>query len=98
MDGILEAEDLFQIIKIYIQTKEIEEQEKKELQKASIIKNIEIKKEKNIEFLVITDHLGKKYRYDTEDNEKIIQIYNEMKQKKEIVTLKELGSVIQNGI
>lgn len=94
----LEAEDLFQIIKIYIQTKEIEEQEKKELQKSSIIKNIEIKKEKNIEFLVITDHLGKKYRYDTEDNEKIIQIYNEMKQKKEIITLKELGSVIQNGI
>jgi len=95
----LEAEDLFEIIKIYVQTKEILEKEQEELKKSPTITEITLRKDKeNKEFIVLIDEENKRYRYDTTKPEQIINYYNELKEKKGIVSLKELGSVIQNGI
>lgn len=94
----LEAEDLFQIVKIYVQSKSILEKEQEELKTSPKIVEIKVKKEKEKEFIVLIDETEKKYRYDTKEPEKIINYYNEIKDRKGKVTLKELGSVIQNGI
>ncbi len=92
----LTCEDLFQIIKLYVETEEMNEKEQRELQMLPKINNIEIRKDQEKEFLVITDSLNKKYRYDTTEPEKIINLYLDLKKKKGEVTLKELGRVIQN--
>jgi len=92
----LNSEDLFQIIKIYIQTNEITTQEEKEM--TLLVKEVLIKKDNlENEFVMLIDEKDKKYRYDTDSPEKVINYFNEMKKQKGQVTLKELGKVIQNG-
>jgi len=92
----LNSEDLFQIIKIYIQTNEITTQEEKEM--TLLVKEVLIKKDNlENEFVMLIDEKDKKYRYDTDSPEKVINYFNEMKKQKGQVTLKELGTVIQNG-
>jgi len=93
----LNAEDLFQIIKIYVQTEEILKEEQKEQKMSPKIKDLIIKKEMEKEFIVFIDEFDKKYRYDTTNLEQVINFYNELKEKNGVVTLKEIGSVIQNG-
>ncbi len=92
----LTGEDLFQIIKLYVQTEEMMEAEQKEYANFPIIENISTKTENGKEFLVITDSQNKKYRYDTKEPEKVINTFLDLKEKKGTVTLKEFGSVIQN--
>ena len=96
----LESEDLFQIIKLYIQTQEIFEKEQHEMQVSPKVVDILIKvdPQSSQEFIVLIDENKRKYRYDTKSPEQVINYYNELKERKGIVTLKELGSVIQNGI
>ncbi len=94
----LESEDLFQIIKLYVQTKEILDAEQNVLQMSPKVLDILIKvDENNQEFVVLIDENKRKYRYDTKSPEQVINYYNEIKSSKGVVTLKELGSVIQNG-
>ena len=92
----LTGEDLFQIIKLYVQTEEIMEAEQKEYASSPIIENIHMRSENGKEFLVITDNQNKKYRYDTKEPEKVINTFIDLKEEKGTVTLKEFGSVIQN--
>lgn len=90
--------DLFEIIKLYCETKEILEKEQKELQKYPKISSIRVLKDQNNqEFILLIDEYNKKYRYDTNKPEEIINIYNDLKMKKQDVTLKELGSVIEHA-
>jgi len=91
--------NLFHIIKLYCQTAEILEQEKKELQSSPSIVDLRILKDQNNqEFIVLIDNNQRKYRFNTNQPEAVINLYNELKEKKEIVTLKEFGSVIKNGL
>ena len=92
----LTGEDLFQIIKLYVETEEILEKEQKEYANSPIIEEINIRTENEKEFLVITDNQNKKYRYDTKEPEKVINLLMDLKDEKGTVTLKEFGSVIQN--
>ena len=97
VDHELTGKDFFQIVKLYVETQEILEKEQKEREKGPTIESIEVRKKDDIEFLVFIDNFHKKYRYDTKEPEKIIQIYENLKQKNGSVSLKEFGSVIQNA-
>ncbi len=92
----LTGEDLFQIIKIYVQTEEILEAAQKEFASSPIIEDISTRTENGNIFLVITDNQSKKYRYDTKEPEKVINTFLDLKDEKGTVTLKEFGRVIQN--
>ena len=88
--------DFFQIIKIYSQTNEILEKEKKEALKYPVIQDMTIlKDEQGVEFIVFADIYGKKYRYVTKEPHKILELYQNLKNEKGNITLKDLGSVIQ---
>ena len=93
----LTSKDLFDIIKLYVETEEILLKEQMELSLYPTILSVEYRNKENQEFLVITDSQHKKYRYDTKEPEKIINLYTDLKNQKGNVTLKELGSVINNG-
>jgi len=93
----LNSEDLFQIIKIYIQTKEIIEKEQDELQMSPRIQKLLVKNDDKEEFIVLIDENNRKYRYDTDHLEQVINDYVDIYNKNGVVTLKELGKVIQNG-
>lgn len=93
----LDSEDLFQIIKIYVQTNEILEKEQNELKMSPKIKELLVKEESGKEFIVFIDENEKKYRYDTPNLEQVVNDYNEIKNRNGFVTLKEIGKVIQNG-
>lgn len=89
--------DFFQIIKLYSQTNEVLEKEYQEQVKYPAIQDMAISKdEKGTLFIVFSDNQGKKYRYDTANPQQIMQLYQSLKQQKSTVTLKDLGSVIQN--
>ena len=88
--------DFFQIIKIYSQTNEILEKEKKEALKYPVIQDMTIlKDEQGVEFIVFADIYGKKYRYVTKEPHKILELYQNLKNEKGNITIKDLGSVIQ---
>ena len=90
----LTSYDLVQIIKMYIKTFEIRNKKQKELQMYPKIKDLKILKDKNgISFIAITDEHDKKYRYDTEHKEQILNLYNQLKMKNGYVTLKDLGGI-----
>jgi len=92
------GKDLFQIIKMYVMTEEILEKEQKELQMYPRIVDLKIMRDpENKEFIVLIDSNNKKYRYDTAEPKKVIDFYHDLKDKNGTVTLKDLGSVIQNG-
>lgn len=91
------SEDLFQIIKVYCQAKEVIEANELEDQNSPKILNLQIKTEDDQkEFLVITTSDDKKYRFDTTEPEKMINIFLEEKNKKGYVTLNEFGRLIKN--
>lgn len=87
--------DFFQIIKLYCQTNEILEKEQQEEEKYPTIQEMIILEEET-PFIVFSDIHGKKYRYDTSNPQQILELYQTLKQQKGKVTLKDLGSVIQN--
>ncbi len=89
--------DLFNIIKLYYQTNEILKKEEAETKDSPEVINIEIKNNSNNEFLVFTDEHNKKYRFNTNTPEKIINIYNELKQTRRRITIKDLERVIKNA-
>ena len=89
--------DLFNIIKLYYQTNEILKKEEAETKDSPEVINIEIKNDSNNEFLVFTDEHNKKYRFNTNTPEKIINIYNELKQTRRHITIKDLERVIKNA-
>ncbi len=97
MEHELSAKDFFQIVKLYVETQEILEKEQQELSLSPTIENIELRKKDGQEFLVFTDNFQRKYRYDTKEPEKVINFYLDLKNTKGSVSLKEFGSVIQNG-
>ena len=89
--------DLFNIIKLYYQTNEILKKEEAETKDSPEVINKEIKNDSNNEFLVFTDEHNKKYRFNTNTPEKIINIYNELKQTRRHITIKDLERVIKNA-
>lgn len=93
----LTALDLFEIIECYVKTNEILEARQKELANSPTIEEIKVVNKNNEEFIAIIDNEQHKYRFDTKEPERMINIYNELKEKKQKVTLKEFGSVIKNG-
>ncbi len=87
--------DIFNIATVYVEAKEA-------LNISNVldspkITSLEIQKdEENKEFLLITTEDNKKYRFDTTNQEKMINIYNEEKNKKGYVTINEFGGLIKN--
>ena len=93
----MNGHDLFQIIKMYCQVNEILTAEERERLNEVYIQNIEVMRdEKNTEFIVLIDNQNKKYRYDTKNPQKILDIYQTLKKQKDTISLKEFGSVIRN--
>ncbi len=96
-DDALEPIDLFEIIRLYKETEEMNQLEQKKISKYPKIKNILLQKDdQNKIFLLIIDEFDKKYRYDTENPQKILQLYGILKAKNLHVTLEDLGREIQN--
>ncbi len=86
------AENLFRIIQVYCQAKEVLNEEPKD---PTIIKSVEIKNEDK-KFILFTTLDQKKYRFDTENPEKILNLFLITKEKKPDITLKEFGEVLKN--
>ena len=78
--------------KQYIQ--EIEEKNKMD---PSFIKDVFIRQKNGKEFLVFVTEDERKYRFDTDNPEKIINLYQEETKNGKKITLNELGSVIKNA-
>lgn len=97
LEAEINGNDLFNIIKLYYQTNEILKKEEAETKDSPEVINIEIKNDSNNEFLVFTDEHNKKYRFNTNTPEKIINIYNELKQTRRRITIKDLERVIKNA-
>lgn len=94
----LNGDDLFAIIKLYYQTQEILKKEEEQSKNSPEVINVEIKNDNNQEFIVFTDENNKKYRLDTKTPEKIINIYNNLKQSTRRISLKDLEREIKNAI
>lgn len=90
----LSGKDLFEIIYCYINSKEIEEKNK---MVPSFIKDVFIRQKNGEEFLVFVTEDERKYRFDTDNPEKIINLYQEETKNGKKITLNELGSVIKNA-
>ena len=90
----LSGKDLFEIIYCYINSKEIEEKNK---MGNSFIKDVFIRQKNGEEFLVFVTEDERKYRFDTDNPEKIINLYQEETKNGKKITLNELGSVIKNA-
>ena len=74
------------------------QKEQKKISKYPKIKNIVLQKDENEKiFLLIIDEFDKKYRYDTENPQKVLQLYGILKTKNPNVTLEDLGKELQNG-
>ena len=63
----------------------------------SFIKDVFIRQKNGEEFLVFVTEDERKYRFDTDNPEKIINLYQEETKKGKKITLNELGSVIKNA-
>ena len=87
------AENLFRIVEVYCKAKEAT---KKEENSIPYISNLEILEEAQQPFLLIHTTDNKKYRFDTNDINKMINIYEQLKQTKINVTLQEFGEAIKN--
>ena len=85
----IDKDTLFQLITLYVQTNEILHEKP---HTSPILIRYELKKEQNGSiFLVFEDDFHKKYRYNTSQPEKVIEIYEMIKKQKGEVTLNELG-------
>ena len=90
----LSAYDLFLIIKVYCQTKEVKNSL---IINENTISNLKILKDNNNkEFLLFETYGGKKYRFDTTEPEKIINIYNDAIKNNKNITINEFGRLIKN--
>ena len=69
---------------------------KKEENSVPYISNLEMLEENQQPFLLIHTTDNKKYRFDTNDINKMINIYEQLKQTKINVTLQEFGEAIKN--
>lgn len=87
------AENLFRIVEVYCKAKEAT---KKDENSIPYIANLEILEENQQPFLLIHTTDNKKYRFDTTDIDKMISIYEQLKQTKINVTLQEFGEAIKN--
>ena len=87
------AENLFRIVEVYCKAKEAT---KKEENSIPYISNLEMLEENQQPFLLIHTTDNKKYRFDTNDINKMINIYEQLKQTKINVTLQEFGEAIKN--
>lgn len=90
----LSGKDLFEIIYCYVKNNEIDEASKQE---APFIKELVMRQKNGEEFLVIVTEDDQKYRFDTDNPEKIVHLYEQELQKKDKINLKEFGSVIKNA-
>ena len=63
----------------------------------SFIKDVFIRQKNGKEFLVFVTEDERKYRFDTDNPEKIINLYQEETKNGKKITLNELGSVIKNA-
>lgn len=84
------AEELFEIITCYIETNKILTAEQKEYQMYPEIIEFKIIKKEQEQFISFTDAQNRKYRFDTENPEFVLNLYNSLKQKMPAVTLKTL--------
>ena len=87
------SENLFRIVEVYCKAKEAT---KKEENSIPYISNLEMLEENQQPFLLIHTTDNKKYRFDTNDINKMINIYEQLKQTKINVTLEEFGEAIKN--
>ena len=91
---LLDANTLFEIINLFVETKEI-------LKKGTIppttILSFSLKKNYHESYLIFEDSQHQKYKFTTQTPEKIIEIYETLKNRNGEITLKELGSEIKNA-
>lgn len=88
----IDGPSLFEIIRLFTETKEILA---KEITPLSAIISYYVDKEKK--YIIFEDSEHKKYKYNTSSPEKIIEIYETIKNKSGEVTLQELGSEIKHA-
>ena len=93
----LNGDDLFNIIKVYHYLEEVKRKEEQQSVSSPEIINIEIKTIDNKECIIFIDENNKKYRFDTPTPEKVINMYNDLKQSRQRVSLNDIGRVIKNG-
>ncbi len=97
LESEINGDDLFKIIKMYAYTEEMKRKEEEQSASSPEIVRIEIKNDNNEEFIVFIDENNKKYRLDTKTPEKVINLYNDLKQSRARVSLNDLGRVIKNA-
>lgn len=85
------AENLFRIIEVYCQAKEATKNEEK-----PYITYLEVIEKNQKPFILIHSSDDKKYRFDTDDINKMKAIYEQLLQEKLKVTLEEFGEAIKN--
>lgn len=91
---MLDADTLFEIITLFVETKEIL---KKSIIPQTTILSFSLKKKEKETYLIFEDSQHQKYKFTTNKPDKIIEIYETLKNKNGEVTLKELGSEIKNA-
>ncbi len=96
-DSTFSSKELFEIISLYVKAEEILAKDQLELQKNPTLLSLAIKNDGQKEFLVMIDSNHKKYRYDTNEPENVINIYNEIKNQQGFVTIRDLEKELQNG-
>ena len=85
------AENLFIIIEVYCQAKEATKNEEK-----VYINYLEVLEKDQQPFILIHTSDDKKYRFDTNDINRMKMIYEQLQQTKSKVTLEEFGEAIKN--
>ena len=85
------AENLFRIIEVYCQAKEATKNEEK-----VYINYLEVLEKDQQPFILIHTSDDKKYRFDTNDINRMKMIYEQLQQTKLKVTLEEFGEAIKN--
>ncbi len=85
------AENLFRIIEVYCQAKEATKNEEK-----VYINYLEVLEKDQQPFILIHTSDDKKYRFDTNDINRMKMIYEQLQQTKSKVTLEEFGEAIKN--
>lgn len=91
VDDILSPNDLFSIIQIDVKAQKLNNRKQNELAKYPAITHI-IKQDNH---LIIIDEYRKKYRYDTNDQNKVLQLFSLLKAKNNTVTIKDLTEALK---
>ena len=88
---VLSPYDLFLIIEIEIKAQKLNNQKQNEIAKYPAIINIT----KKDDYLIIIDENQKKYRYDTKEPDKVLQLFGLLKAQNDRVTIKDLTNAIK---